>query len=124
MKIKGAFQTRDWLRLDTDAGKLISLTKRTILEIGVVGSLMADGRVPEFSAVCPREGGTGLEIEGGIIDPVALVLARRYWDAKNRPNFLAGTMEIPTELEARRILLEREGMAGWPRPAVEFKTQT
>ena len=123
MKITGAFQTVDWLRLDTDQGKLMSQTKRTILEAGVVFTVMPDGTEPAWTVECPLIGGGTAQLRGGVIDPVALVLARQRYDALNRPGFLAGVMKVPSRVEATDLLLER-GMPGWPRPMVKFSTQT
>lgn len=126
MKILKAFAGPKWLRLETDEGAFVTQTKRTWLDAGAVVLFTEPGRDTMHSVMVPirlplPSGGT-FKLDGGVVDSVLCVIARRHYDAKNSGEFKPGAMEVPGEEEAKRIL--GEGMPGWLFPVMMAREQS
>jgi hypothetical protein len=119
--LKSATQTSDWLVVETVDGRFYTNTKRPLLEIGIVVLISTDSSPITFSAEqpeCQELGRPRMKIKGGVIDPVLLVIARRYWDSLNSDNFKDGwKVQIPDRETAMNEINNNDH---WPKPEVRL----
>lgn len=120
MIVQQAIQTTDWLRLIANGRPVQTDTKSTLLERGVAVLLDDEGYWSEhLSVTLPPESDRvqPWKIEGGTVNPVIVVLARRYWDACNQSDFKEGPVPIPNAAEAAAEMTRPWLRSGLPLPA-------
>jgi hypothetical protein len=97
---------------------VIKLVRKGLLDLGI--AVLADAKDAEFPWVNNlayhwNGDQTNLEtagkIVGGTDDPVAVCLARRYWQATHSGKLVPGPVDIPAEEEAQEELRDP---AAWP----------